>query len=126
MSSLSIGDKLIMNTDITVGGGEVKTGATWNGRPVYARCDEASVTWTSGTNVFLFTAIPNIDKAVAFKSMLIQSAFQANIPYLYASGGSVVEYIADVMETDGRVRYNYVFNAAGKIRCYRWYTKTTD
>ena len=42
MSSLSIGDKLIMNTDITVGGGEVKTGATFNGKPVYRK-------WVSGT-----------------------------------------------------------------------------
>lgn len=37
MSELSINGKLISNTDIVVNGGEVKTGATWNGKPVYAK-----------------------------------------------------------------------------------------
>ena len=42
MSKLNLGDSLILDSDIVVNGGEVKTGATFNGKPVYRK-------WVSGT-----------------------------------------------------------------------------
>lgn len=49
MSQFNIGSNLILNTDITVGGGEVKTGATFNGKPVYFECKSGTV--SSSANV---------------------------------------------------------------------------
>lgn len=37
MSKLNLGDSLILDSDIVVNGAEVKTGATYNGKPVYCK-----------------------------------------------------------------------------------------
>ena len=128
MSQLNLGDSLILNSDIVENGAEVKTGATFNGYPVYTKTLKITGSWTSMNNVAVGT-ISDIRDIVYYTAMgkLNTSTTRIAIPFIYSSGSNTVDEFAEVYNKDG----SFLINArrpAGitEVRVTVYYTKTTD
>lgn len=143
MSTLNLGDSLIMNSDIVIGGGETKTGATFNGKPVYCKAgfvdnivkttDNMRDTWSviivENADVCLFVGgyWTNLDGdyyvgnriAIGFSSMSSDKLSQ------YAGGYAI-------NTTTHQISVNINVNASSwgctkkSLTYYAFYTKTTD
>lgn len=130
MSKLNLGDSLILNSDIVVGGGEVKTGATFNGKPVYAKTFSTDA-FTGNTNwdsVIPNTNITNISKLVKMYGTLNNAnAFLVPIPGCF--GKDAANYFVFLRYDMGSgVRLQGRMNWSGNIHIEITveYTKTTD
>lgn len=126
MSTLNLGDSLIMNSDITVNGGEVKTGATYNGRPVYAQAKSGTlvdggsycdVAMNFGANISEFVSVNfNVlytGYSICFGGGWYLSATDYGRIY-YATGNKLIY-----------VRCASTYNGS-TATVFAYYTKTTD
>lgn len=129
MSKLNLGDSLILNSDIVVNGGEIKTGATFNGKPVYAECKEWTGSQYSIDNYFLFSLGSNINEVVDIKVLqyLGTDWCDSNAVYLPSSLFSCVLASLSSYKLSFRVNIRYQSGAPlTKVRATAFYTKTTD
>lgn len=136
MSKLDLGDSLILDSDIVVNGGEVKTGATFNGKPVYAICRSLqfpSVT-TDGT-----VATNDVDTGITDVLQVVNSeAFSNDTTYCFSlprfwSTGSPINFLnacAWRKLPDRKLYVSTQTNRQGSegVTAYvtAYYTKTTD
>ena len=127
MSTLNLGDSLILNSDIVVNGGEVKTGATWNGRPVYAQAWAGNLL-TAGGSVKLFyvsTTSLNIREIVNYTQVLTTASGWNRLGTWYADSTNLgTLYIA----SNGNLtaEYGSAYSTLDSCTLTLWYTKTTD
>lgn len=89
MSELSINGKLISNTDIVEDGVEYKTGATFNGKPVYRRTFYKD-SYTAGAGTISDVevgAISNYDAVIHIYGTATEAGNNIEIPYIAGLGG---------------------------------------
>lgn len=129
MSKLNLGDSLILDSDIVVNGGEVKTGATFDGKPVYAECKEWTGSQYSIDNYFLFSIGTAINEVVDIKVLqyLGTDWCNNNAVYLPSSTFSCILASLSSNKLNFRVNIRYSSNQPlTKVRATVFYTKTTD
>lgn len=139
MSTLNLGDSLILDTDYSES--EVKTGATWiDGKPIYRFCiiTEAN-TKVGGTdlNIIYDATARNIDTFINAEGFMVR-ATSSSSKYIYplyssmsnSAGNGILYSIVPFYRTDTNeftVRISGNLNIdfdGGKFFIY--YTKTTD
>ena len=120
MSTLNLGNSLIMNSDIVIGQ-EIKTGGTFNGKPIYCYTNTLTGTENSagGYNVVYGAVINNLKEVLALEGFGISPGWNGSpLPYVYFnSNGTVSSTIA--------ANFKGVGNSI-TIRYTVYYTKTTD
>ena len=117
---MNLGDSLILDTDITVGGGEVKTGATWNGKPVYAKSVKCQFPAAAGDRDKLHD-ISNLDQLVNVIAYT-QSGWRTPVCYGTPTNYSLIY----VNNTTIKIQTNNSTNANQYVDVCLFYTKTTD
>lgn len=127
MATLNLGESLILNSDIVIGQ-EIKTGATFNGYPVYTKTLSISGNWTSMNNVAI-GSISDIRDIVYYNAMakLDISTIRITIPFIYSGGSNTVDEFAEVYNNGN----SFLINARRptgitEVRVTVYYTKTTD
>jgi uncharacterized Zn-binding protein involved in type VI secretion len=118
MSKLNLGNSLILDSDIVVNGGEVKTGATFNGKPVYRQTK--SVAWnTSDTQVTHSHGISHISSVVK-----IDGITSNGTPVFMAVNNRRNEVAVDRNSIIMYTQRSDLYGRTADVDIY--YTKTTD
>lgn len=128
MSRLNLGDSLILDSDIVEDGVEYKTGATYNGRPVYRMSGVKTGNWTTQNNISLVS--PTNLRDLVFVSAITHlngGAGFVPIPYLYSADFSALTEYASIY-SNGATIFAHLKRAEGftNINWTVYYTKTTD
>lgn len=131
MSTLNLGDSLILDTDYSTT--ETKTGATWiNGKPIYRKVYVRTLTSTFPTSdQFIITNadLPPIGILVNLKGMLEYGTGNwepANLNYPFGSNPLKDYYVfLDYYKGGGGIRCNWK-GWYGTLYVTIEYTKTTD
>lgn len=125
MSQLNLGDSLILNSDIVVNGGEVKTGATFNGKPVYAKAISFKTADSTEGSTTTPLGAPNRDE-LWYVKVWVKDIYGSYIPACYSTGADTT-YLRYYISTNGIVvmhKGSTMQNCNGY--CVFCYTKTTD
>lgn len=121
MSTLNLGDSLILNSDIVMGT-EIKTGMTWGGKPVYAYGFQMTLTNDSGWT-YINHGISNMyDVIFMYSNYITLTPVYVQI----CSGSPTTQTAMSVSRTQIGV-YNNTTEAKNRpVRGFIMYTKTTD
>ena len=129
MSTLNLGNSLIMNSDIVIGQ-EIKTGGTFNGKPIYCYTNTLTGTENSagGYNVVYGAVINNLKEVLALEGFGISPGWNGSpLPYVYFNSNGTVQKHWELWMASSTIAAN--FKGVGNsitIRYTVYYTKTTD
>ena len=122
MSSLSINGKLISNTDLVIDGAEVKTGMTFEGKPVYAK--RFGITLSSDTTPKTYAhGIADISYIIDIRGYATTSSPEF-YPVQWYNGGAYFAVHTDRTNIILRTSLSGLYGRGAVITLY--YTKTTD
>lgn len=129
MSKLNIGSSLLLDLELKSDGTEIKTGLTFNGKPVYYKCIITNVSFTGNTGSVTQTAllfnIPNFGSEV-----FVQNIYGSAMEMPLVSPYSVQAWVQRSAVTGGS-NFTIYFRNSGStyttsVQTMILYTKTTD